>query len=292
MKFLRTLLILGRVSNLPTVWTNVVVGWLVGGGFFGWEIGWLIAGVSLLYWAGMTLNDAFDAGWDRENAPERPIPSGAISLSATWIIGIGQMLAGIALLMWKANPGIGVLAGLVAAILAYDWIHKKWKGSVLLMGLCRTLVYLLAWEAARADMQLSPISPLIYLLGIGVLLYIAALTMVARSERGKPDTALSTLPRLMLLIPTAFPVMVLYCERSLDISQLLLFTGIIASSIWIVYTRSLLAAGKIPAGIGAAIAGIALYDTTVAVLLDWRAGLFCLGCFAVTLIAQRFIPAT
>lgn len=270
----------------------MVVGWLVGGGFFGWEIGWLIVGVSLLYWAGMTLNDAFDAGWDRENAPERPIPSGAISLSATWIIGIGQMLAGIALLMWKANPGIGVLAGLVAAILAYDWIHKKWKGSVLLMGLCRTLVYLLAWEAARADMQLSPISPLIYLLGIGVLLYIAALTLVARSERGKPDTALSTLPRLMLLIPTAFPVMVLYCERSLDISQLLLFTGIIASSIWIVYTRSLLAAGKIPAGIGAAIAGIALYDTTVAALLDWRAGLFCLGCFAVTLIAQRFIPAT
>ena len=84
-KFLRAILILGRVSNLPTVWSNVVVGWLIGGGLFGWPILWIVVGVSLLYWGGMTLNDAFDAKWDRENAPERPIPSGAISRPATWI---------------------------------------------------------------------------------------------------------------------------------------------------------------------------------------------------------------
>jgi hypothetical protein len=29
---LRTLLVLGRVSNLPTVWSNCLAGWWLGGG--------------------------------------------------------------------------------------------------------------------------------------------------------------------------------------------------------------------------------------------------------------------
>ena len=139
---------------------------MVGGGLFGPEIGWLVAGVSLLYWAGMTLNDAFDVQWDREHAPERPIPSGAISASATWMIGALQMAGGAALLLWKTDTPWEIMAGLIVAILAYDWIHKKWKGSVLIMGLCRALVYLLGWAAARSNMQLSPTSPLVYLLGL------------------------------------------------------------------------------------------------------------------------------
>ena len=32
MSKLRALLILGRVSNLPTVWSNCLAGWLLGGG--------------------------------------------------------------------------------------------------------------------------------------------------------------------------------------------------------------------------------------------------------------------
>ena len=57
---LRTLLVLGRVSNLPTVWTNVAVGWFLSGGGWTAELGWLLAGMSFVYIAGMTLNDAFD----------------------------------------------------------------------------------------------------------------------------------------------------------------------------------------------------------------------------------------
>lgn len=285
-------MILGRVSNLPTVWTNVVVGWLVGGGLFGPQIGWMIAGVSLLYWAGMTLNDAFDVDWDKAHAPERPIPKGDISVKATWIIGVVQMLAGAALIIGKTDASLAVLAGLIAAILAYDWIHKKWKGAVLIMGLCRALVYLLGWTAARSDMQLAAASPLVYLLGIGVLLYIAGLTLVARGERDEKSNGLAALPRVLLLIPSAFPVMVLYCEQSLDITHALLFGGIIISSAWIIFVRTLLSAGKIPQGIGFAIAGIALYDAVVAFYIDWRAGVFCLVCFGLALVAQRVIPAT
>lgn len=291
LKFLRTLLILGRVSNLPTVWTNVIVGWLVGGGIFGPEVLWIIGGVSLLYWAGMTLNDAFDAKWDRENAPERPIPSGAISATATWIIGSLQMAAGAAMLILKSDVQLDILAGLIAAILAYDWLHKKWKGSVFIMGLCRALVYMLGWTAARADMQLSPTSPLIYILAAGSLLYIAGLTFAARGERGG-SSGLSILPRILLLLPATFPMWVRYCEQSLDISVQFSIAGVLITSFWIVMFRSIFDTGNIPRAIGYAIAGIALYDASVAILLDWRAGLVCLGCFVLSLIAQRFIPAT
>ncbi len=109
----RTLLVLGRVSNLPTVWTNVLAGWFLGGGSWTGELGWLLAGVSLLYAGGMTLNDACDARWDREFAPSRPIPSGKISLRAVWIIAVLQMAAG-SIIWWtqtsvhrRADAGAG-----------------------------------------------------------------------------------------------------------------------------------------------------------------------------------------
>ena len=49
---------------------------------------------------------------------------------------------------------------------------------------------------------------------------------------------------------------------------------------------------RIPAGIALAIAGIALYDSAVVVFADWRAAVFCLVCFGLTLVCQRFVPAT
>ncbi|MBN8245849.1 MAG: UbiA family prenyltransferase, partial [Verrucomicrobia bacterium] len=85
---LRTLLILGRVSNLPTVWSNCLAGWwLGGGGGSPWALVRLCLGASLMYVAGMYLNDAFDAEFDRQYRRTRPIPSGAIAESLVWRLG-------------------------------------------------------------------------------------------------------------------------------------------------------------------------------------------------------------
>ena len=91
---LRTLLILGRVSNLPTVWSNCLAGWWLGGGGNFWKLPLLLFGVSALYTGGMFLNDAFDADFDRQRRPERPIPSGAISLAAVWGWGLAWLALG------------------------------------------------------------------------------------------------------------------------------------------------------------------------------------------------------
>ena len=76
---LRTLLILGRVSNLPTVWSNCLAGWLLAGGGAGSRFAVLCGGASLLYIGGMFLNDACDVRFDTAHRKERPIPSVAIS---------------------------------------------------------------------------------------------------------------------------------------------------------------------------------------------------------------------
>src|SRR5262249_31030499 len=76
----RTYLALGRVSNLPTVWTNVVAGIALAGGSFTRQMAIRLGiAASLFYVGGMFLNDAFDRGIDARERPERPIPSGRIS---------------------------------------------------------------------------------------------------------------------------------------------------------------------------------------------------------------------
>src|SRR4051794_6226316 len=100
---LRTLLVLGRVSNLPTVWSNCLAGWWLGGGGKWSLLAWTCVGTSLLYVAGMFLNDAFDADFDRQHRSSRPIPSGAITLQEAWSWGLALMVLGILSLCWMGK---------------------------------------------------------------------------------------------------------------------------------------------------------------------------------------------
>jgi len=93
MNRLRTFLILGRVSNLPTVWSNCLAGWWLGGGGNFRNLPFLLAGATFLYVGGMFLNDAFDAEFDRRYRKERPIPSGMIELKSVWRWGLGGWLS-------------------------------------------------------------------------------------------------------------------------------------------------------------------------------------------------------
>lgn len=291
MSFLRTLLILGRISNLPTVWTNVAVGWFLCGGGLVAELVWLIGGMSFLYIGGMTLNDAFDAHWDRKHSPGRPIPSGKVSEKAVWLIGILQIIVGFKILMLLTTTHWYWATGLVAAILLYNWLHKKWSGSVLIMGLCRALVYIGAGSAVGVTSAGLMVPGVLFAIAGGVVLYIAGLTLAARNEHLDQPSALSFLPRILLMLPVLFP---LIASRTVPDSPKmygLILTGIIAIWAWVAIIRTSLRE-KIPKGIAFAIAGIALYDAAAVSFANLPAALGCLACFVLTLIAQRFIPAT
>ncbi len=189
---LRALLELCRISNLPTVWTNVIAAWVIAGGGWHWHphLAWLLVGASLMYSAGMILNDTWDVAWDREKRPERPIPSGRISLKAAWAIGIGGLLGGYALMVLAGGAGWGITAALMAAIVLYDVYHKPWAGSVVVMGACRALLYavpiLPAQNAATGLWPHTPhgndLSSVVFVAGITLGVYVVALTLIARAE--------------------------------------------------------------------------------------------------------------
>jgi hypothetical protein len=154
---LRTLLALGRVSRLPTVWSNCLAGWWLGGhGNFA-KLPLMFLGASALYTGGMFLNDAFDADFDRQRRAERPIPSGAISPSAVWRWGLAWLGLG-ALCLTAVGKTTGVLTVvLLMCIIIYDATHKVVTASPWLMGLCRFWVYGIAGSTGAAGVNGGPI---------------------------------------------------------------------------------------------------------------------------------------
>ena len=107
-----TLLKLGRVSNLPTVWTNVIAGAVVANTAAAIaDIAVVGLAMTAFYVGGMYLNDYFDRAIDARERPDRPIPAGEISANTVAIAAFAMLAAGVLLL---ALTGVAALvAGLV-----------------------------------------------------------------------------------------------------------------------------------------------------------------------------------
>jgi 4-hydroxybenzoate polyprenyltransferase len=283
----RTLLVLGRVSNLPTLWSNCLAGWVLAGGNASPR--WLLLGLaaSCLYAGGMYLNDAFDAAFDRQRRPGRPIPSGQIAESSVWRLGwawLGLGLLGCAFLGHTA-----LLLGFLIAALSvfYNAIHKRTALAVIPMGLCRFLVYLLAAAAA------GRITGSVVWAGLALGIYIAGLTYIARKEsilgpvHWWPVATLAVPVLLALLANGEVPDGPNFRERAFYLSLLLL--------IWILPGLRF-AFGRESRQIGFAVAnllaGIVLVDLLATAGEPWGLLLAFGGLFLLTLLLQRFVPAT
>lgn len=178
---------LGRVSNLPTVWTNVAAGMaLAGAPTLPVVLLVLLAlAASLLYVGGMYLNDAFDARWDAAHRPERPIPAGDVSAATVFVAGSTMLGAGV-LLVAVATGGAGqpliAALALAALIVLYDVSHKGNPLAPVIMALCRVTVYVLAALALAP----APVPGTFYLGAGAVLSYLAFLSTLARKETLHP----------------------------------------------------------------------------------------------------------
>ena len=289
----KALLLLGRVSNLPTVWSNCLAAWLLAGaalvesadvqGF-----AWLIAGATLLFLAGMFLNDAFDVQFDREHRPERPIPSGAISGKAVWVLGIGQLLLGLGCLVWVNTLATLCALGLAGSILVYDWLHKRTTWSPLLMGLCRLFLYLLAGATATGSFGLT-----VVLSAVALWAYIFGLSNIARHEA--TGGRVNSWPCWLLGLPLALAFALPYYHGDADV----VWRGVmVAAGLYALWTvRSLLFTfksmmpqhGRTVSGL---LAGIVLFDFLLVANQGMQMGIVFFGLFGLALLFQRYIPAT
>ncbi len=279
----RTLLVLGRVSNLPTVWSNCLAGFWLGGGGTSSTFVLLCLGATLLYIGGMYLNDAFDADFDQQHRRERPIPSGSIALSTVWSIGVSFMVAGVAFLL-PLGIGPAVLALLLGScVVLYDAIHKMISFSPVLMAGCRFFLLLLASAAGRDGITGLAVWSAFALAG-----YIVGLSYVARFE--SMPGALRYWPLTALASPLVLAWFVNAGNYRLP--------GVISSFVATVWMGLCLRHtfwggrrlyGRTVAGL---LAGIVLVDVVALAGAPVQVTMVFAFLFISALIAQRFIPAT
>ncbi len=146
----------------------------------------LVLASVLLYEAGMVLNDVCDAELDAVERPERPIPSGRVSKRNALWVGIALLVGGVftayivTLLthQWQTTQIAFLLA---TTIVGYNVGVNSTRLGPLAMGGCRMMNVLLG---ATVGANLSTLSdhPEVWLFAIGIGVYTAGLTLIARRE--------------------------------------------------------------------------------------------------------------
>jgi hypothetical protein len=271
---------LARVSNTPTVVSNTVAGAaLVEGGAPAGDVAVVAVAMALFYTAGMVLNDVLDLAVDRRERPERPLPSGRVSVRAALFAAVGLLAAGeilLAILGWK--PAVAGL-GLVALIVLYDAWHKGNALSPVLMAACRAMVYVVAGLAIAGALggELWGAAALL-------LVYVVGLTQVAKAEG---NGIAARWPVVAVLAPAVY-----WAKELPDAAVALLIAAFLVwagYALWLVLARR-----RIGAGVVALIAGIAIYDALVVAGAGGGAVAVavCAAAFAVTIALQTKIAGT
>lgn len=182
-----------RISNIPTALSNALAGAAVGASLAGgadpsrpWfktspEAWWSLAVPPLAYVAGMILNDAFDAGVDAKERPNRPIPSGRVGRAEAFLAGFVLLALALGAARLTGSPTVmwGSIT-LVGCVLLYDLVHLHTRASVLLLAACRAfaaLVPLAAFhgEGLRFDRA-------VLALPLALAAWTLALSLLARGE--------------------------------------------------------------------------------------------------------------
>ncbi|PNY80868.1 UbiA family prenyltransferase [Deinococcus koreensis] len=270
---------LARISNSPTVLTNVLAGAaLVGGG--GLRMGLVAVAMVLFYTAGMYLNDLLDLNLDRRERPERPLPSGLIPVNEAWVVtaalfGVGGVLLALA-------GGGAFISGLVLAalIVLYDAWHKTNPLSPVIMAATRALVYV----TAALTFTSAPGSALTVWAGL-LAAYIIGLTYLAKTEN-RPGMA-RYWPVALMAAPVVYALVGAF---SWPVGLIALgLAAWIARCLSFVYGKQ----RNVGAAIGRLIAGVCLLDAVVLASVGAWAWLpVALAAFLLTLWWQRHIKGT
>jgi len=246
---IKTLATLGRISNLPTVWTNILAATVVAQSTVTEQanpaavdvtlILSVLVALSLIYIAGMFLNDAFDSGWDKDHNNTRPIVSGEISRGSVWIIGYLLLFSGLMLIFLQDNEAASIATlALGGAIILYNALHKRFPVAAFIMGFTRFGIYIIS------ALLLASITTTLIITASGLLLYITGITYLARQEQNNASTNHWSL--LLLSAPVLLTI-----TDSYTIPLYWLF--VIIFSIWIIAqlkNKILASSPDVRAGIG------------------------------------------
>lgn len=191
---LRALLNLAHVERLPTIWSNCLAGWWLGGGGNIERLPFLFGGATLLFVGGAFLNDAFDAEHDREHRPERPIPSGAIKQRTVFRWSLVWLILGALLFVFlgERTGFLGLM--LVLLVVVYNAFHRFLVGAPFLEGSCRFWLYMLGASMAEQGITGSAMW-----CGLALAFYVAGLAYLGKWEEKPGQT--EYWPVALLVVP-------------------------------------------------------------------------------------------
>lgn len=250
---LGTILRLGRVSNLPTVWTNALAGAaLASAGGVPLETVLLAAlALTFFYEGGMWLNDAFDAEIDARVRANRPIPMGEIARGTVFAGGFAMLAVGT-LIAFLIGPGAGAAALMLGlAVLLYDWLHKRTALSPVIMGATRFLSYAVAALGVGAFAG-APLWG-----ALGLFAWIVGLTYAAKQEAY--DRIGAGWPLAALAAPILYALW-LGLSSPLALAFAVALAAVAALALRRLFRR---AKGDVPKAVVTMIAGICLYDAAL-----------------------------
>ena len=287
---LKTLLELGRISNLPTVWSNVLAGIVIAGGAIGLQsTSILIASLSLFYIGGMFLNDAFDTEFDIIERPERPIPSKKITQKIVFIIGFTLLFFGMFLLYIEAlttnvfNLNLILFLGMLLStfIIIYNKYHKNNPYSPLIMGLCRISIYFIV-----SAFFLSYFNTHIFEASIFLLSYLIGLTYLAKQEN--VGYLKNQWPLLFLIAPIIYGYTLI--ENCFSYVALGIFIINIFIALYFTYSEK---NRSIKKSVTLLISGICIYDAILIIHHgEVNLAILSLTFFVLTLFFQKYISGT
>ena len=173
-----------RPANIVTAISDVLAGTAIALLFVpdGSTLEWpvlvaLIMATIGLYGGGVVFNDVFDADLDARERPERPIPSGKVSVGGATKLAMALFFVGVV-----AAGVVGMLPAVIAlSIVIMCLLYDKWAkhhpvAGPLTMGLCRGLNLALGMSYSLAALGE------VWFLAFVPVVYIAAVTTISRGE--------------------------------------------------------------------------------------------------------------
>lgn len=153
------LLAAGRVANLPSVWSNVLVGFLLGSfagsasqfeavhGHATYRLALfvILAAATFLHVGGWFLNAWHDAEQDASLRPNRPLPSGRLSRRFVFITALVCLLSALILSLFLSPAARFLCLSIVLCIYLYIILHKRTHWANFFLGGSRALLYLLGF---------------------------------------------------------------------------------------------------------------------------------------------------
>ena len=190
-----------RPANIITAWADILLGaaagFSLGTNFDVNTLGWLILATTGLYGGGVVFNDVCDAELDAIERPERPLPSGKVSLANAAALGTVLLVIGILAATMVSTLSAIIAMAVAVSVLVYDkWSkHQTFLGPIN-MGLCRggnLLLGVSAVSGAVGDRWYLALVPIVY---------IGAITAISQGEvhGGKKMTGFVAIALIFLVI--------------------------------------------------------------------------------------------